>query len=469
MDAHSILQAARAAFEARDRDSVADLLRTLVVSRPVVATPWDTVAHMAAGIGEVNLAVSACQLHIDEAPDDPQRKQVLGATLVRYGRLQAAAKLGQHLVERHPDRAETLHFLGEVLAQLGEPERALQHLHRAVALQTHAAYTWLVIATITTFTATDASLQTLRTLCSNRGLPAPRLGILQYALGKALDDIGDVRSAFAAFSEGARLVRTARPYDRGADRIPLDQTLAHLDRNFFAGLHPSASSASPIFIVGMPRSGTTLVEQILTAHSEIAAGAELGSFRQAAMALPDFLPSSIRAFDSRGPDTWSHLAQAYEHLLAERFGSGVRVVDKTLVHARYVGVLAHTLPQARFIWMRRDPLATAWSCFRTHFGVGQNWSWSLADLAYYSQLMDSLHEHWSRHFSERILSVPYEGLVADPQAWTRRMLEHVNLPYESGLENAHSRRRAVQTASTAQVRRRSTRALQTDGALTNPS
>jgi hypothetical protein len=203
----------------------------------------------------------------------------------------------------------------------------------------------------------------------------------------------------------------------------------------------------------MPRSGSTLVEQILAAHSAVVGGAELGAFRVAAMTLPDFLPSSIADFAASAPRAWTRLGATYLHLLDERFGASGRIVDKTLNHAKSLGVIAQALPNARFIWMQRHPMATAWSCFRTHFGVGLNWSWSLAHLAFYSRLMENWHEHWTRQFPERILSVPYEDLVVNPEQWIPRVLAHAGLTDESQVRSFHANTRVVQTASTAQVRR----------------
>lgn len=453
MDTHATLRAARAAFDARDRDTVADLLGTLLASKAALASQWDTVARMASAIGEVSLAIAAHHEHIAAAPGDFSRQLLLGSTLVRYGHLEAAARLGQELVQHATVQAEAQHFLGEILAQTGDSESALRWLQRSVELQPRAAATWLTIATIKNFSPDDPDLQRLRALRSDARLSPPARGILLYALGKALDDIGDTVGAFSAIAEGARFIRLARNYDRSSDARLLEQTITHLDARFFQRLHPSASDATPIFIVGMPRSGSTLIEHILAAHSQVGAGAELGSFRQAAMALPDFLPASIQAFDSRSGDAWTHLAHTYDHLLAERFGRRGRIVDKSLIQAKYLGIIAHTFPRARFIWMRRDPLATAWSCFRTHFGVGQNWSWSLTDIAHYSRFMDRLHEHWRGQFADRILTIPYEEFVRNPEAWIPQVLAHLGLNDESGTRGAHARPRAVQTASTAQVRR----------------
>jgi hypothetical protein len=455
MDAHAVLKTARAAFDARDRDYVAELLRTLVLQQPSLGESWDTVARMASAIGEVEVAVAAhrsCILATTEK--GAAHSFALAKTLLRYGRVREAAQVGEHLVESAPGLADAHHLLGETLAQTHDVERAIFHLRTALHLMPEAPMSWLVLATIKQFSTADPELEKLRSICSRARPAAASRGVLHYALGKALDDVGDLPAAFTAFSEGARLTNLARHYDRLADATLLEQATSRLDGDFFGRLTPSASAnARAIFIVGMPRSGTTLVEHILNAHSEVAGGGELGSFRQAAMALTDFLPDSLSRFDASRSEAWTSLAHSYGHLLEQRFGSSGRIIDKTLVHTKYLGVLAHALPRAQFIWMKRDPVATAWSCFRTHFGSGQNWSWTWDDLAYYCHLQDRLHEHWKRHFPSRILTVPHEEFVRDSATWIPRILAHAGLTDERGLGEARIQNRAVQTASTAQVRR----------------
>lgn len=454
MDADAAFKAARAAFDARDRNRVAELLHALVLANPLLDEGWNTVARMASAIGAVDDAVFAHRACILAAPDNLSHRFALGTTLMRYGRLEEATRVGERLVDSAPNLAAAHHFLGETLAQTGDVERALFHLRAALELQPEAPMSWLVVATIKQFTTADLELTRLRSVCTRTRQSTAGQGVLRYALGKALDDVGDVPAAFNAFSEGARLIHQGRRYDRQRDEILLKQTVHQLRREFFGRLTPSRSVGSrAIFVVGMPRSGTTLVEHILSGHSEVAGGAELGSFRQAAMTLTDFLPESLSRFDASCSDPWTGLARSYAQLLDQRFGSNGRIIDKTLIHAKYLGVVAHALPHARFVWMKRDPTAIAWSCFRTHFGRGQDWSWTWDDLAYYCHLMDVLHDHWVRHFADRIITVPYEDFVQRPADWIARILCHVGLSDEPGLGDVRASARAVQTASTAQVRR----------------
>jgi hypothetical protein len=140
-------------------------------------------------------------------------------------------------------------------------------------------------------------------------------------------------------------------------------------------------------------------------------------------------------------------------MLEQRFGRGGRIIDKTLNHSLFLGFILHALPNAKVIWMRRDPQDTAISCFRSFFGTGTiPWSCSLADIGWHFRLEDALHAHWTRIFPERILTVPYEGLATDPRTWITRILEAAGLDLEPAPFTPHLQKRSVQTVSVAQVR-----------------
>ena len=140
-------------------------------------------------------------------------------------------------------------------------------------------------------------------------------------------------------------------------------------------------------------------------------------------------------------------------MLGMRFGAkGGQVVDKTLSQSHLMGLLLHTLPSAKIVWMRRNPADAALSCYRSYFSAPIGWSWSFADIGHYFRIEDRLHEHWSTQFPDRILTVPYEGLAADPGRWIPRILAHVGLSEEPRVYESHKTKRSVRTASVQQVR-----------------
>ncbi len=454
------IDAVLSAFKAGDRDGAADLLATLVADNPALGSTWGPVSRLALGLGETSLALTASGRLSDLDRRDLSARLNHGALLAQHGQAASARDLAQAIVADHPTQPSAWHFLGSCRATLGEGEAAIADFRQAIARSPDpfaAAPSWLALAEGRTFTARDdADLATMTALLarwpSGPGTNEGKAALL-YAVAKALDDLDQIDAAFAAYSQGAALVAASRPDDQtGADAF-VDDLIAGFTPDRLAGLPAGDDSRRPIFVFGLPRSGTTLVEQILVSHSQVADGAELNLFRTAAIPVGGVSPAAVNAFAAARPDGFAAIARAYLHMLEDRFGPDGRIVDKTLNHSRYLGLIHRVLPQARFIWLRREPGAVAWSALRTWFAQGVNWSWSQDRIARYFRNEDRLHAHWTGVLGDAILTVPYEALVADPAGWTQRILDHVGLPHETGLDQFHKTERAVTTASFAQVRK----------------
>lgn len=454
-----LLNGAVRAFEARDRDAAAALLGAVAERDPPLGDTWGSVARLAALIGEVEIALTAARRWVRVAPGDPDRRLMAGAIIAGNGRVEEALSMMTAFATRYPNDPRLSHFTATCHAQLGQAEAAIADARRSLAHQTGgaAAMTWLTLADLKTFTPDDPDLASLTAVATAlRGRDNAMEGAALYALAKARLDVGQPQAAFEAIAAGAALIRRQRPHDRAATSAYVERMIAGSTPAHQAALPASqASSARPIFVLSAPRSGSTLVEQILTSHSQVAGGAELNLFNRAALALGNQLPEDQAAF-ARRPDAesaWTRIGESYLRLLTQRFGPEGRVVDKTLSHTRLVGLISAILPGARFVWLRRDPGATAWSCLKTYFAQGLDWSWSQEDIAAYLRDEDRLHAHWTSLFPDTILTVPYEGLVSEPDAWIAKILAHCGLESEPGLRDFHQTRRVIQTASVSQVRR----------------
>ena len=461
-DGARLINEAVAAFKARDRDTAAVNLAMALRADPPIGPKWASVSRLAATMGEVTLALAASRKAIQAQPTADAR-QAHAHLLSQNGRHEDALREAQALVRERSNDPVALHFLATCQVQMGDNDAAIANLRRVIALPTvelGAENAWMVLAGIKTFTVGDTDIGAMQALLTRIGTAPerhPNRVVLLYALGKAWDDIGETDRAFAAFDEAARLQMPDSSFDAAVADKFVDDVVGGYDRAFIDSLPKSHNdSHRPIFILGLPRSGTTLVEQILVSHSAVTDGAEANLFRPASMAVSGYTPDEVRAAFARpgGETLPDRIARAYLHLLDERFGKDGRVVDKTLNQTRFLGLIHQCLPKAKFIWLRRHPAGIAWSCFRTRFAKGVDWSRSLPDIARHFQGEDRLHAHWTKVLPpDTLLTVPYEQLVDDPEGWMRRILDHAGLEWESGVKDFHATDRAVTTASYAQVRK----------------
>ena len=276
---------------------------------------------------------------------------------------------------------------------------------------------------------------------------------VRKAMGNYYDQVGDFAQAFKSFRRANELVKAAAPhYDKDAQAKFCDDLIRAYPREALAGPHPGASDSSlPILVVGMPRSGTSLVEQILASHPAVRGAGELAFW-------PQTLLEHLAGVLHGPPDeaTRRKLAAGYLRALSTHGGkTAARIVDKSLFNLDYLGVIHSVFPNARIIHVRRDPIDTCLSCYFQDFPPSLNFTFDLSDLAHYYRLRVRLMDHWRSVLPPgTLLDVPYEELIADQEGWTRRMLEFLALPWDERCLSFHSTERSVLTASYWQVRQK---------------
>jgi tetratricopeptide (TPR) repeat protein len=454
---HELVKQAAEALRQRNRGQAASIIRDLVTRDVTLGDTWGQITRLAIAIGESDLAHEAAYRYASVDIEDPRRILVAAGQVAETGRLrEAMGLLTSHIP---PDKADASvhHFLGTVYSQLGQTERAIEHLRTALRLEPTSGATWLALSALKTFENEDSEIDVLEKLQTRMaGLPASVRAPYQYALGKALNDIGDTDLAFTAYYKGANVMKRAVKYQSSRDQKAAVGILDSFDARFFD--RPSVSAPSkdgPIFVTGWPRSGTTLVEQILTSHSKVGDGGELNLLPVAAMEVGGFtgpnLDEYASQFDEPG-SAWKRIGETYLYLAQQKFGGGGQFVDKSLNTSRTLGLTHLLFPEAPVIWLKRDPLDAAWSCYKTFFPRSLGWSWSFAQIAEFFKMEDKLHEHWIGLFPAKILTVPYEELVSNPQVWIPQILMHCRLENETQVYQPHLHERSVITSSVAQVR-----------------
>ena len=399
------------------------------------------------------------RLEVDDG-EDAGRQNLKAAALGRIGSYQEAIDLYGQVLERQPGQPKVWMSYGHMLKTVGRRDDSIAAYRRAIDLAPSLGEAWWSLANLKTiaFGADDVEAMT-------RALDAPGLAQddrlhLRFALGKALEDQGEAEASFGHYAEGNRIRRAMIDYDPAdiGDHIRRSEALftaEFLDAR--AGM--GCDAPDPIFILGMPRAGSTLVEQILASHSAVEGTMELPDLP----ALAKRLGGRVRKADpSAYPECLAGLEPGALRALGEEFLEGTRIqrktgrpffIDKMPNNWAHVGLIRLTLPEAKIVDARRHPLACGFSNFKQHFARGQAFSYSLEEMGLYYRDYVSLMRHFDRVQPGWIHRVIHEQLVEDPEAEVRRLLYFLGLDFDPACLRFHENVRAVRTASSEQVRR----------------
>jgi tetratricopeptide (TPR) repeat protein len=398
----------------------------------------------AEAIAELNVVTA-------EEPDDPGHANLQAAAYGRIGGFDEAIALYERVLAGQPDSPRVWMSFGHMLKTVGRQAEGIAAYRRAIELSATLGEAWWSLANLKTVRFGDADLAAM-----GRGLEAPALENsdrlhLHFALGKALEDRGDAAGAFEHYAEGNALRRAELPYDAGETTRFVDRLIEIATPEFFAARAGSGHDApDPIFVLGMPRAGSTLIEQILSSHSLIEGTSELPDIPSLARRAPDY-PLNL-------PDIpLGELAAFGEDYL--RRTRIQRRTDKPLFVDKLPNNWLHTifilmiLPNAKIVDARRDPLGCCFSNFKQHYARGQAFSYDLADMGRYYRDYVRLMDHIDRVQPGRVHRVIYERMVEDTETEVRALLDYCGLDFEPACLAFHQTERAVRTASSEQVRR----------------
>lgn len=374
----------------------------------------------------------------------------LGITFVQLGRLDSAREEFEKVLRIAPRHAEALFGMGTLARSEGRFAEAEELFRRALVADPQMSRAWAALAGIRKMTAADAvwlkrAQQTAATLKS-----VHQEAEVRYAIGKYFDDLGQYSQAFESYRQANELLKKAAvPYDARAHEHFVDDLTRVYTRESLARAAASASGSEvPIFVVGMPRSGTSLLEQILASHPAVRGAGELPFWSDLVRRREAQIRREMLAADER-----NRIAEEYLRTLGHLCPGAARVVDKTPVNVDHLGLIHSVFPRARILYMRRDPIDTALSCYFQHFVLGLSWSLDLSDIARYYKQHQRLFRHWREVLpSDSILEVPYEDLVTNQEHWTRTILEFAGLTWDERCLQFHKTQRPVVTSSYWQVR-----------------
>jgi tetratricopeptide (TPR) repeat protein len=347
--------------------------------------------------------------------------------------------------------------LAVALTEAGRLPEAIQAVRSALRLRPRYLSALYLLAQLKTFAADDPDLRTLEVLAADEGgLQEREVMQLSFTLAKALEDVGDYERGFRYLSRANALKRSRLEYDIGADLRFMSRVQGVFGDDLFQRFSGVGSDTErPILIVGMPRSGTSLVEQVLASHPAVHGGGELGHLAEigaAVAVLSDGRLGFPEGVAQVRPDDLARLGLGYDQRLQLAAGDVPRVTDKNPFNFAFLGLAELIVPRAHVIHCVREPLDTCLSCFKLDFAEVQ-FAFDLDELGRYYQGYAHLMDHWRRVLpSGWILDVSYERLVEDVERETRRMLAHCGLDWDERCLDFQRTERNVQTASFAQVR-----------------
>jgi tetratricopeptide (TPR) repeat protein len=487
------LRAAAAALRANDLAQAEALLRAHLKEHVTDVAALRMLAEVATRLRRYRDAQILLEQCLELAPSFRAAQHQIAVVLFRQAKAQEARDILEHLLREEPSNLGYLSLMAAILAHLGDTadsigvyERILQRIpakpkiwlslghalksagrfedsvhayRKSLELEPTFGEAYWSLANLKTYRIPDPDIERMERVLQDPSLGDEDRLHFDFALGKALEDRKEYEESFRRYAQGAELRHRLHDYRPEESAVYVRRCKALFTADFFASRAGAGNpAADPIFIVGMPRSGSTLLEQILSSHSLVEGTMELANIPSYARELAERTGSQGNA---RYPEVLALLTDTERQELGERFLAETRVqrkssaphfIDKLPNNFLHAGLIHLILPRARIIDARRHPMACCFSNFKQHFARGQNFSYSLADVGRFYRDYVGLMAHVDRVLPGRIHRVIYEQLVEEPEREVRRLLEYCGLAFESSCLHFYENARAVRTASSEQVR-----------------
>jgi tetratricopeptide (TPR) repeat protein len=388
-----------------------------------------------------------------EGGDNPSQQNLKAAALGRIGGYDEAIGLYRELTERFPEQAKLWMSYGHMLKTVGDQEASISAYRQALAVEPSLGEVWWSLANLKTVRFSDDDVAAMHAALDAEDLALEDEFHLHFALGKASEERGDHEAAFDHYDKGNRLRAKELAYDPEAVTAHVNKVIGHFTPEFVTA-RIGHKATDPIFIIGMPRAGSTLIEQILSSHSMV----------EGTMELPDIPAMAMR--EGRDTDGWINAVASMTSSDLDRLGA--EFIDRTRIQRKtdkpffidklpnnwsYLGFIRLILPNAKIIDARRHPLDCCFSNFRQHFAKGQSFSYDLEHMgSYYADYVRAM-AHFDIVLPGYVHRVVHEELLDNPEHEIRRLLDYLGLPFEDACLSFHENKRAVRTASSEQVRR----------------
>jgi tetratricopeptide (TPR) repeat protein len=407
---------------------------------------------------ELSAALAQVEILLRVAPNNPNYLILKASILVRMGDHLPALEIYEVVLKNYPRQAAPQLNYGHTLKTVGRLDAAIQAYRAAIKLSPNMGEAYWSLANLKTFRFTDDDIANMRAAIRSEDGDAEDQSHLGFALGKALEDREDFDGAFKYYQRGNAIRRINHRFDPRKNTYNAARQIHTCTAEFFESRNGVGCAApDPIFIVGLPRAGSTLLEQILASHSAVEGTAE----------LPDIIAISRKLADRKREHSAGKYPEILEDLtpeklreLGEGYLASTRIqrsdtpffIDKMPNNFLHIGLIHLILPNSRIIDARRHPMAGCFAGFKQLFAQGQTFTYSLEDIGYYYRNYVKLMDHWDTVLPGRVLRVKYEDMVADTEWQIRRLLDYCELPFEEQCLRFYDTDRAIRTPSSEQVR-----------------
>ena len=456
-DVNAAALLARIAIQARCYDDAEALLRRVVQIAPPFIHAWHDLSTALKEQSKFTEAIEALEQARKIEPDNAVTHYFLGAALAMDASPELAETSYKRALELDPSLSGAHLGLGHVLKTLGKQEEGIAAYREAMKLRPNFGEIHYSLSNLKTFVFDDSEIEDMIRRLENEQLSKESVVHFCFALGKAFEDAKDYDRAFEYYSKANETHRETIAYD------PVQTEVIHkkIREVFNAELFEKFSHEShgcndpaPIFILGLPRSGSTLLEQILASHSLVDGTSELADLSLVSQSLTDrarglTYPGIMPELNG---DQLRELGEKYIAQTLRYRSGGVYFTDKMPNNFPHIGFIHLILPNAKIIDARRHPLDSCLGCFKQHFAKGQTFTYDLFELGEFYLEYQSMMDHWDTVLPGKVLHVQYEDVVSDLDNQVRRILEYCDLPFEENCVNFHNTDRAVRTASSEQVR-----------------
>ena len=392
-------------------------------------------------------AIDAFTRYLETTPADQMAIIGKSASLFKINKLDEAESPLRALLRADANNAQARGILGNILLAKGLVAEAIVEFETALKVAPRSTKSFYNLSRAKDFTPDDPLVAAMLALADDLTLPVDDQASLHFGLAKAFEDFGDFDTAFAHLAKGNDLRAAQANYDIEADRILFADLLQRF-APVAPAIHPAPAQRRPVFVLGMMRSGTTLMEQILSSHPQVHGAGEL-----------EILPKLVSAELGQAPKgpldapTLTRIRDGYLAALNDEPGTQPVVVDKLPANFRLIGLIQKAFPEARILHMRRDPVAVCWSVYKTYFThTTIGYAHNLQHTMQYYDLYEKMMADWRAAYPDGFMDVDYEGLTRTPEPVIRAVLDYCGLPFDAACLSPQDNKRSVQTASLRQVR-----------------